>query len=141
MAFEQHLDHMVCFGGAAGRGVEVAARCEPLVRIARDGDEARERALGFVDSAFEQESHAAGLDGCAERRVCFQDAVGHSDRVREAPGMDERAGEEAKQRRSDHSPGQPGEDPDIAGIVPGPQKNPWGDEIEVETETDEEKNE
>lgn len=42
--------------------------------------------------------------------------------------------EEAKQRRSDHSPGQPGEDPDIAGIVPGPQRNPWGDEAEKPAE-------
>ena len=24
------------------------------------------------------------------------------------------------------------EDPDIAGIVPGPQPSPWGDELEVE---------
>lgn len=42
--------------------------------------------------------------------------------------------EESKQRRSDHTPGQPGEDPDIAGIVPGPQRNPWGDEVEQTTE-------
>ncbi|HJU41870.1 MAG TPA: hypothetical protein VJ691_03615, partial [Vicinamibacterales bacterium] len=47
--------------------------------------------------------------------------------------------EEAKQRRSDHSPAQAGEDPDIAGIVPGPQKNPWGDEVQPTAE--EEKNE
>ena len=47
--------------------------------------------------------------------------------------------EEAKQRRSEHEPGRPGEDPDIAGIVPGPQKNPWGDEIAPpQTEEDEE---
>jgi hypothetical protein len=26
--------------------------------------------------------------------------------------------------------GGAGEDPDIAGIVPGPQPNPWGDELE-----------
>jgi len=26
------------------------------------------------------------------------------------------------------------EDPDIAGIVPGPQPNPWGDELEEEDE-------
>lgn len=44
--------------------------------------------------------------------------------------------EEAKQRRSEHVPGQPGEDPDIAGIVPGPQKNPWGDDA-PETEGEE----
>ena len=40
--------------------------------------------------------------------------------------------EEAKQRRSENVPGQSGEDPDIAGIVPGPQANPWGDEPEEE---------
>ena len=34
---------------------------------------------------------------------------------------------------------QPGdEDPDLAGIVPGPQPSPWGDELE---EQDEETNE
>jgi hypothetical protein len=49
--------------------------------------------------------------------------------------------EEAKQRRSDHVPGQPGEDPDIAGIVPGPQKNPWGDEVVEPAETEEEEKE
>ena len=48
--------------------------------------------------------------------------------------------EEAKQRRSETGPGEPGVDPDIAGIVPGPQPNPWLDELEDEaTETDEEK--
>jgi hypothetical protein len=46
--------------------------------------------------------------------------------------------EEAKQRRNVHGPGQPGEDPDIAGIVPGPQKNPWGDGVDT---TEEENNE
>ena len=40
--------------------------------------------------------------------------------------------EEAKQRRSQAGPGQPGEDPDIAGIVPGPQANPWLDDLEPE---------
>ncbi|MEY4092920.1 MAG: hypothetical protein RLZZ53_119 [Acidobacteriota bacterium] len=40
--------------------------------------------------------------------------------------------EEAKQRRSQSSPGEPGVDPDIAGIVPGPQPNPWLDELEAE---------
>jgi hypothetical protein len=38
--------------------------------------------------------------------------------------------EEAKVRRSMAGPRDPGEDPDIAGIVPGPQPNPWGDELE-----------
>ena len=38
---------------------------------------------------------------------------------------------EAKERKANApSGGAPGEDPDIAGIVPGPQPNPWGDEIE-----------
>ncbi|HYB96861.1 MAG TPA: hypothetical protein VEC39_17950 [Vicinamibacterales bacterium] len=37
--------------------------------------------------------------------------------------------EEAKQRRSEPSSGG-SEDPDIAGIVPGPQPNPWGDAVE-----------
>ena len=45
--------------------------------------------------------------------------------------------EENKQRRSDHAPGQPGEDPDIAGIVPGPQRNPWGDEVEAPADDEE----
>lgn len=36
--------------------------------------------------------------------------------------------EEAKHRRATAPAGSPGEDPDIAGIVPGPQANPWGDE-------------
>ena len=37
--------------------------------------------------------------------------------------------EEAKVRRA-NLPNQPGdgEDPDIAGIIPGPQPSPWGDE-------------
>lgn len=41
--------------------------------------------------------------------------------------------EEAKHRRSQSNPGQPGGvDPDIAGIVPGPQPNPWLDDLEDE---------
>lgn len=40
---------------------------------------------------------------------------------------------EAKSRRTT-TPRGPGEDPDIAGIVPGPQPNPWGDEAELDTE-------
>lgn len=35
---------------------------------------------------------------------------------------------EAKAKKQTSSPGNPGEDPDIAGIVPGPQPSPWGDE-------------
>jgi hypothetical protein len=37
---------------------------------------------------------------------------------------------EAKSRKANGQPAAPGEDPDIAGIVPGPQPNPWGDELE-----------
>ena len=50
--------------------------------------------------------------------------------------------EETKQRRNDSSPKQPGDiDPDIAGIVPGPQPNPWLDDLEDEPadEAEEEK--
>ena len=37
--------------------------------------------------------------------------------------------QEAKQRRAATPADAPaGEDPDIAGIVPGPQKSPWDDE-------------
>jgi hypothetical protein len=35
---------------------------------------------------------------------------------------------EARARRGTTDPGSQGEDPDIAGIVPGPQANPWGDD-------------
>jgi hypothetical protein len=34
---------------------------------------------------------------------------------------------EAKQRKAS-TPEVTGEDPDIAGIVPGPQPSPWGDD-------------
>jgi hypothetical protein len=34
----------------------------------------------------------------------------------------------AKLQRSGTSRQEGGEDPDIAGIVPGPQPSPWGDE-------------
>ena len=44
---------------------------------------------------------------------------------------------EAKQRKA-NEPGHAGDDdPDIAGIVPGPQANPWGDEP-AEAEAEEE---
>lgn len=36
--------------------------------------------------------------------------------------------EEAKQRKASTPHADTGEDPDIAGIVPGPQPNPWGDD-------------
>lgn len=37
--------------------------------------------------------------------------------------------EEAKARKAQATPRQAGdEDPDIAGIIPGPQPSPWGDD-------------
>ncbi len=42
--------------------------------------------------------------------------------------------EEAKVRRNQSGGPAGGEDPDIAGIVPGPQANPWGDEPDAEAE-------
>ncbi len=35
---------------------------------------------------------------------------------------------EARARRGQNAGDSDGPDPDIAGIVPGPQANPWGDE-------------
>jgi hypothetical protein len=39
---------------------------------------------------------------------------------------------EAKQRKANAPETADGVDPDIAGIVPGPQPNPWGDDEEIE---------
>jgi hypothetical protein len=44
--------------------------------------------------------------------------------------------EEAKARRGQSAHHPAGEDPDIAGIVPGPQANPWGDEPVDDAEND-----
>jgi hypothetical protein len=38
---------------------------------------------------------------------------------------------EAKQRKASAPGPASGEDPDIAGIVPGPQPSPWGDDEEI----------
>jgi hypothetical protein len=46
--------------------------------------------------------------------------------------------EEAKQRRASAGPAPAGEDRDIAGIVPGPQANPWGDDGVADDATDDE---
>jgi len=56
----------------------------------------------------------------------------------------ERAKQEKRQQKAERRstpnvklkrlPGE--EDPDLAGIVPGPQPSPWGDEIEDEVEAD-----
>ena len=45
--------------------------------------------------------------------------------------------DEAKVRRANTPASASGEDPDIAGIVPGPQPRPWDDD-EVLEESDEE---
>lgn len=42
--------------------------------------------------------------------------------------------DEAKVRRANAPNALPGEDPDIAGIVPGPQPKPWEDEDLEESE-------
>ena len=44
---------------------------------------------------------------------------------------------EAKSRKGGASSAGSGEDPDIAGIVPGPQANPWGEDMEILDETEE----
>ena len=46
---------------------------------------------------------------------------------------------EAKSRKPGGRPAAGGEDPDIAGIVPGPQPNPWGDEDESGGENESER--
>jgi hypothetical protein len=38
---------------------------------------------------------------------------------------------ESKQRKVSAPKNEGGEDPDIAGIVPGPQASPWGDDIDT----------
>jgi hypothetical protein len=43
--------------------------------------------------------------------------------------------ESAQRKASQPVRGGSGEDPDIAGIVPGPQASPWGDEGEDEPES------
>jgi hypothetical protein len=43
---------------------------------------------------------------------------------------------EARARRGQSGSDSGGEDRDIAGIVPGPQANPWGDEPGVENDAD-----
>jgi hypothetical protein len=45
---------------------------------------------------------------------------------------------EARARRGAGSDRPGGEDPDIAGIVPGPQANPWGDTPDEPTDEESE---
>jgi hypothetical protein len=51
------------------------------------------------------------------------------ERARQEKQQQKQARREAAklQKESGQTTAAPGEDPDIAGIVPGPQKNPWGD--------------
>jgi hypothetical protein len=49
--------------------------------------------------------------------------------------------EEAKSRKTPSVRTAGGEDPDIAGIVPGPQASPWGDELLPDEEEAEEEEE
>ena len=45
--------------------------------------------------------------------------------------------EETKVRRANQPAAAGGEDPDIAGIIPGPQPRPWDDEdLQTEEETE-----
>ena len=46
--------------------------------------------------------------------------------------------DEAKVRRANTPATAGGEDPDIAGIIPGPQPSPWGDELADETDAEDE---
>ena len=46
---------------------------------------------------------------------------------------------EARARRGAGGDKDAGEDPDIAGIVPGPQVNPWGDEPDEGSDEDADK--
>ena len=45
--------------------------------------------------------------------------------------------DEAKERRANTPAAPGGEDPDIAGIVPGPQPSPWGDDELLDDSEDE----
>jgi hypothetical protein len=73
------------------------------------------------------------------------------------PTQNKRARERARQEKQQHkaarrleakarkaqsaTPAPEGEDPDIAGIVPGPQPSPWGEDLDFDNpdEPDEEK--
>ena len=63
-------------------------------------------------------------------------------RARERARQEKRQQKEARrlENRGRREPGQgspSGEDPDIAGIVPGPQANPWGDEVIADNDDEE----
>jgi hypothetical protein len=46
----------------------------------------------------------------------------------------ERAKQEKRQQKAERKRLPGGEDPDLAGIVPGPQPSPWGEDEETEDE-------
>jgi hypothetical protein len=56
-------------------------------------------------------------------------------RARERARQEKRQEKEARRADKARQPSKPttptGEDPDIAGIVPGPQRSPWGDDESV----------
>ena len=56
-------------------------------------------------------------------------------RARERARQEKRQEKEARRADKARQPARPatesGEDPDIAGIVPGPQRSPWDDEDET----------
>lgn len=63
-------------------------------------------------------------------------------RARERARQEKRQQKEARRlenrgRRDVGPSGAPGEDPDIAGIIPGPQPSPWGDDEDVVADDDE----
>jgi hypothetical protein len=48
---------------------------------------------------------------------------------------------EAKTKKSSNPNDPAGEDPDIAGIVPGPQASPWGDLDDLDAPNEQDQNE
>lgn len=63
-------------------------------------------------------------------------------RARERARQEKRQQKEARRlenrgRRDVGPSATPGEDPDIAGIVPGPQPSPWGDDEDFKDDEDE----
>jgi hypothetical protein len=80
------------------------------------------------------------LLGTGEDSMASRPKVTQQKRARERARQERqqekvRRREEAKLRRA-NTPGHAGdEDPDIAGIIPGPQPSPWGDEEEENERT------
>ena len=73
------------------------------------------------------------------RAMAIRNPMARGNRERERARAEKQKGKaarraEARARRGQGPGGQSGEDPDIAGIVPGPQANPWGDEPDEATD-------